>query len=61
MKVLGVAGRLGLPRFVSQQIYYSFQAREAEYELIPAAVDEGLGVLVWSPPRWRARVGQVSP
>ena len=49
MKSLGVAGRLGLPRFVSQQIYYSLQAREAEYELIPAAVDQGLGVLVWSP------------
>jgi aryl-alcohol dehydrogenase-like predicted oxidoreductase len=34
---------------VSQQIYYSLQARDAEYELIPAAVDQGLGVLVWSP------------
>jgi aryl-alcohol dehydrogenase-like predicted oxidoreductase len=49
MKALGTAGRRGLPRFVSQQIYYSLQAREAEYELIPAAVDQGLGVLVWSP------------
>ncbi|MGD0687213.1 MAG: aldo/keto reductase [Streptosporangiaceae bacterium] len=49
MKALGLAGLLGLPRFVSQQIYYSLQAREAEYELIPAAVDQGLGVLVWSP------------
>ena len=49
MKALGMASMLGLPRFVSQQIYYSLQAREAEYELIPAAVDQGLGVLVWSP------------
>jgi aryl-alcohol dehydrogenase-like predicted oxidoreductase len=49
MKALGIAGARGLPRFVSQQIYYSLQAREAEYELIPAAVDQGLGVLVWSP------------
>src|SRR5580700_6751429 len=49
MKALGVAERKGLPRFVSQQIYYSLQAREAEYELIPLAVDQGLGVLVWSP------------
>ena len=49
MKALGTADRLGLPRFVSQQIYYSLQAREAEYELIPLAVDQGLGVLVWSP------------
>jgi aryl-alcohol dehydrogenase-like predicted oxidoreductase len=39
MKALGTAERSGLPRFVSQQIYYSLQAREAEYELIPLAVD----------------------
>jgi aryl-alcohol dehydrogenase-like predicted oxidoreductase len=48
-KVLGTAERLGLPQFVSEQIYYSLHAREAEYELIPLAVDQGLGVLVWSP------------
>ena len=49
MKALGTAERTGLPRFVSEQIYYSLQSRDAEYELIPAAVDQGLGVLVWSP------------
>jgi aryl-alcohol dehydrogenase-like predicted oxidoreductase len=49
MKALGTADRTGTPRFVSQQIYYSLQARDAEYELIPTAVDQGLGVLVWSP------------
>jgi aryl-alcohol dehydrogenase-like predicted oxidoreductase len=49
MKALGITGRLDLAPLVSQQIYYSLQAREAEYELIPLAVDQGLGVLVWSP------------
>lgn len=49
MKALGVSEREGLPRFVSQQIYYSLQAREAEYELVPIAVDQGVGILVWSP------------
>jgi aryl-alcohol dehydrogenase-like predicted oxidoreductase len=49
MKALGTAERRGLPRFVSQQIYYSLQGREAEYELVPLAVDQGLGILVWSP------------
>jgi aryl-alcohol dehydrogenase-like predicted oxidoreductase len=49
MKALGTASQHGLPRLVSEQIYYSLQARDAEYELIPAAVDQGLGVLVWSP------------
>jgi aryl-alcohol dehydrogenase-like predicted oxidoreductase len=49
LKALGTADRLGLPRFASEQIYYSLQARDAESELLPAAVDQGLGVLVWSP------------
>jgi len=49
MKALGVAERRGLTRFVSQQIHYTLQAREAEYELLPISVDQGLGVLVWSP------------
>ncbi|MTD12370.1 aldo/keto reductase [Nakamurella sp. YIM 132087] len=49
MKALGVSERLGLQRFVSQQIYYSLQAREAENELVPVSLDQGLGILVWSP------------
>lgn len=34
---------------VAQQIYYSLESRDAEAELIPAGIDQGLGVLVWSP------------
>jgi aryl-alcohol dehydrogenase-like predicted oxidoreductase len=49
MKGLGISDRRGLQRFVSQQIYYSLQARDAEYELVPAALDQGVGILVWSP------------
>jgi aryl-alcohol dehydrogenase-like predicted oxidoreductase len=49
MKALGVADHHGWQRFVSQQIFYSLQAREAEYELVPLSVDQGLGILVWSP------------
>jgi aryl-alcohol dehydrogenase-like predicted oxidoreductase len=49
MKALAAADRLGTQRFVSQQIYYSLQAREAEYELVPIALDQGVGILVWSP------------
>src|SRR3954452_18767393 len=48
-KALGISDRLGLQRFVSQQIYYSLQARDAEYELVPAGLDQGVGILVWSP------------
>ena len=49
MKALGISERDGLPRFVGQQIYYSLQAREAEFELVPIALDQGVGILVWSP------------
>ena len=49
MKALGVSERDRLTRFVSQQIHYTLEAREAEYELLPITVDQGLGVLVWSP------------
>jgi aryl-alcohol dehydrogenase-like predicted oxidoreductase len=49
MKALGISDARGLPRFVSQQIYYSLQARDAEYELVPVSVDQGVGILVWSP------------
>jgi len=48
-KALGISDRLGLQRFASQQIYYSLQAREAEYELVPVSIDQGVGILVWSP------------
>jgi aryl-alcohol dehydrogenase-like predicted oxidoreductase len=49
MKSLAVSDRDRRPRFVTQQIHYTLEAREAEYELLPISVDQGLGVLVWSP------------
>ena len=49
MKALGIAQRRRLPRICSQQIHYTLQAREAEYELVPISIDQGLGMLVWSP------------
>jgi aryl-alcohol dehydrogenase-like predicted oxidoreductase len=49
MKALGISERRNLQRFVSQQIYYSLEARDAEYEIVPAALDQGVGILVWSP------------
>lgn len=49
MKALGVSERDKRQRFVSQQIHYTLEARDAEYELLPVSVDQGLGVLVWSP------------
>ena len=49
MKALGIARAEGLPAFVSQQVYLSLQERSAEYEIVPSALDQGLGLLIWSP------------
>ena len=49
MKAMEVARREHFVPFVSEQIHYTLQAREAEYELLPIAADQKLGVLVWSP------------
>jgi aryl-alcohol dehydrogenase-like predicted oxidoreductase len=49
MKALGVADARRLPRFVSQQVYLSLQERSAEYEIVPSAIDQGLGLLIFSP------------
>jgi len=49
MKALGVARATGLPAVVSQQVYLSLQERSAEYEIVPSALDQGLGLLIWSP------------
>ena len=49
MKAMETARVGGFVPLVSQQIYYSLQGRDAENELIPVSVDQGLGILVWSP------------
>jgi aryl-alcohol dehydrogenase-like predicted oxidoreductase len=49
MKAVAISERSGLARYVSQQIQYSLLVRDAEYELIPMGLDQGVGVMVWSP------------
>lgn len=49
MKALATSDAHNWERFVSNQIYYSAEARDAEYELIPLSVDQGLGVMAWAP------------
>ncbi|HKZ53738.1 MAG TPA: aldo/keto reductase [Candidatus Acidoferrales bacterium] len=48
-KALGLAEGRGWERFVSLQAYYSLVGRDLEHELLPLCVEEGLGVLPWSP------------
>lgn len=49
MKALAASDRLGLERYISQQIQYSLLWRDAEDELLPLGVEEGVGALLWSP------------
>ena len=35
--------------FISAQMHYSLVNRDIEHEVVPAAVDLGLGLIVWSP------------
>ena len=48
-KADGISRQQGLERFCSVQAYYSLVGRDLEREIIPASVDLGLGILVWSP------------
>ena len=49
MKALGISAADRRQRFVSQQIHYTLEAREAEYELCRSRSISRLGILVWSP------------
>jgi aryl-alcohol dehydrogenase-like predicted oxidoreductase len=49
MKALGYSGARGLARFVSMQNHYNLLYREEEREMLPLCVDQGLGVIPWSP------------
>jgi aryl-alcohol dehydrogenase-like predicted oxidoreductase len=44
-----VAERNGWTRFVSMQPHYNLIYREEEREMIPLCIDQGVGVIPWSP------------
>jgi aryl-alcohol dehydrogenase-like predicted oxidoreductase len=52
MKALATSDRLGLVRHVAHQAYYSLIGRDYEWELMPLALDQGVGAVVWSPLGW---------
>lgn len=49
MKSLSVSERRGWARYIAHQAYYSLLGREFEWELMPLAIEEGVGTVVWSP------------
>lgn len=44
-----LADRHGLPRPVTHQVYYALTDRDFEWELMPLAIDQNVGTMVWSP------------
>lgn len=66
MKSLAASEKHGLPRYVALQAYYSLVGRDYEWELMPLALDQGVGAVVWSPLGWgrlggKLRRGQPLP
>jgi aryl-alcohol dehydrogenase-like predicted oxidoreductase len=59
MKSQAVAERYGYPRYVAHQVYYSLLGRDYEHELMPLALDQGLGAIVWSPLGWGRLTGKI--
>lgn len=59
MKSLSVSEREGLERYVAYQGYYSLIGRDYEAELMPLAIDQGIGLLVWSPLGWARLTGKI--
>ena len=49
MKALAISDAAGYERYISHQLYYSLIGRDAENELLPLGLDQGVGALVWSP------------
>jgi aryl-alcohol dehydrogenase-like predicted oxidoreductase len=59
MKSLSVSEKYGLERYVAYQGYYSLIGRDYESELMPLNLDQGLGLLVWSPLGWGRLTGKI--
>lgn len=59
MKSLAASERKGLERYVAHQSYYSLLERSYEWELMPLALDQKVGTIVWSPLGWGRLTGKI--
>ncbi len=59
MKALATSEKHGLARYVAYQGYYSLIGRHYEWELMPLGVDQGVGLMVWSPLGWGRLTGKI--
>jgi aryl-alcohol dehydrogenase-like predicted oxidoreductase len=60
MKSLSLSERQGWSRYVAHQAYYSLASREFEWELMPLALDQKVGTVVWSALAGGALSGKIS-
>jgi aryl-alcohol dehydrogenase (NADP+) len=49
LKMLQTSERHGWSRFVTMQNHYNLVYREEEREMIPLCIEEGIGIIPWSP------------
>ncbi|MEQ1954612.1 aldo/keto reductase [Mesorhizobium sp. CN2-181] len=59
MKALATSDRYGLARYAVYQGYYSLIGRDYEWELMPLGLDQGVGLMVWSPLGWGRLTGKI--
>jgi aryl-alcohol dehydrogenase-like predicted oxidoreductase len=59
-KALSASERNGWARFVSMQDHYNLMYREEEREMIPLCLNEGIGIIPWSPLA-RGRLARTTP
>jgi aryl-alcohol dehydrogenase-like predicted oxidoreductase len=59
MKALATSEKYGLARYVAYQGYYSLIGRDYEWELMPLGLDQGVGLMVWSPLGWGRLTGKI--
>jgi aryl-alcohol dehydrogenase-like predicted oxidoreductase len=59
MKSLSISEKFGWPRYAAHQVYYSLVGREYEWELMPLAVEQKVGAIIWSPLGWGRLTGKI--
>lgn len=59
MKSLAASEKYGWTRYAAHQAYYSLVGREYEWELMPLALDQKIGTIVWSPLGWGRLTGKI--
>ncbi|CAF23267.1 aldo/keto reductase [Candidatus Protochlamydia amoebophila] len=59
MKSLATSEKYGLARYVVYQGYYSLIGRDYEEELMPLGIDQGVGLMAWSPLGWGRLTGKI--